>query len=98
MNYKTLFSIIFLLFLINCDQSVIKQSKKTIEIEKKYQNSGFALVYNNKIDNIKKLDTRSLSIYHKYLKKNSVVKVTNPNNGKYLIANVKSNKVKFSNF
>ncbi len=97
MNYKTLLSIFFLLFLINCDQSVTKQSKN-IEIEKKYKNSGFALVYNNEIDNIKKLETRSLSIYHKYLKKNSIVKVSNPNNGKYLIANVKSNKVKFSNF
>ena len=63
----------------------------------KYKNSGFALVYSNKLD-LKKLENRSLSIYHKYLKKNSVVKITNPDNGKYLIANVKSNKIKFSNF
>ena len=38
------------------------------------------------------------SRYHKTLKKKSVVKITNPHNGKYLIANVKSNKIKFSDF
>jgi len=47
---------------------------------------------------IKKLDTRSLNIYHKSLKKKSIVKITNPENGKFLIAEVKSNKIKFSNF
>ena len=39
-----------------------------------------------------------MSIYHKNLKKKSIVKVTNPTNGKYIITNVKSNKEKFSNF
>ena len=47
---------------------------------------------------IKELETRSLNIYHKSLKKKSIVKITNPENGKYLIAEVKSNKVKFSQF
>jgi len=39
-----------------------------------------------------------LDIYHKSLKKRSMIKITNPLNNKYLIAHVKSNKVKFSNF
>tara|TARA_X000001036_G_C20445836_1_gene711226 strand:+ start:83 stop:832 length:750 start_codon:yes stop_codon:yes gene_type:complete len=98
MNYKISILIVFTFFLYSCDQSIINQSKeKNFKIEKKYKNSGFALVYSNKLD-LKKLENRSLSIYHKYLKKNSVVKITNPDNGKYLITNVKSNKIKFSNF
>ena len=48
--------------------------------------------------NLKKLDHRSLNIYHKFLKKKSLVKITNPLNGKAIIAEVKSNKVKFSDF
>ena len=38
------------------------------------------------------------NIYHKSLKRKSIVKITNPKNGKSLIAQVKSNRVKFSNF
>ena len=46
----------------------------------------------------KKLEDRSLDIYHKSLKRKSTIKITNQKNGKYLIAVVKSNKIKFSNF
>jgi hypothetical protein len=67
------------------------------KLEKKYKNSGFTLIYNENLD-IKILDDRSLNIYHKHLKKKSLVKITNPVNGKSLIAKVKSNKIKFSNF
>ena len=70
MNYKISILIVFTFFLYSCDQSIINQSKeKNFKIEKKYKNSGFALVYSNKLD-LKKLENRSLSIYHKYLKKN----------------------------
>ncbi len=99
MNYKLTFIFIFSLLLFSCDQSITNNSKKIkTNLEEKYSNSGFALIYKNKLDNIKKLDTRSLNIYHKSLKKRSIVKIINPNNGKYLIAEVKSNKEKFSNF
>ena len=64
----------------------------------RYKNSGFALIYNDDLENIKKIESRSLNIYHKSLKKKSMVKITNPVNGNSLIAQVKSNKVKFSNF
>ena len=87
------------MFLLSCNQSFNNETKKiNISSENKYQNSGFALVYDDNLENIKKIESRSLDIYHKSLKKKSIVKITNPNNGKYLIANVKSNKIKFSNF
>ena len=50
------------------------------------------------IKKIKKLDDRSLMIHHKSLKRKSAVKITNPKNGKSLIAEVKSNNQKFSDF
>ena len=81
-----------------CNQYDQKNSKKLeIKIDKKYKNSGFALIYNENL-NIKKLEDRSLNIFHGNLKKRSLVKITNPNNGKSLIAEVKSNRVKFSKF
>ena len=87
------------LLLYGCNQSIVKkQNRIIIENELKYKNSGFALVYNNNLNDIKKLESRSLNIYHKSLKKKSAVKITNPKNGKYLIAEVKSNRIEFSNF
>ncbi len=98
MNYNSILLICFSLFLYGCDQANLNKSKKiNINIGNVYKNSGFALVYSDDL-NIKKLETRSLDIYHKSLKKKSIVKITNPSNGKFLIAKVKSNKIKFSNF
>ena len=99
MNYRLFVNILLCLLLISCKQtSSIGSKKLNLDIEKKYKNTGFALVYENEIKGIKKLEPRSLSIYHKSLKKRSIVKITNPKNGKYLIAEVRSNRVKFSNF
>ena len=99
MNFKLKFFIIFFLFLNNCEQSLSKKSRIiNIEQTDRYKNLGFALIYNDNLENIKKIESRSLSIYHKSLKKKSMVKITNPLNGNSLIAQVKSNKVKFSNF
>ena len=99
MKYKFYINLVFFLLLLNCNQSSYNKAKKiNISVESGYKNSGFALVYNDKLENIKKLEPRSLDIYHKFLKKKSIVKITNPRNGKYLIANVKSKRVKFSNF
>ena len=95
---KFSYLIILILFLSNCDQNNSQLSKNKFKnIEKKYSNSGFALIYNSELD-IKNLDERSLDIFHNSLKKKSLVKITNPNNNKSLIAEVKSNKVAFSNF
>ena len=99
MNYK--FLLFFILLISGCNQ--YSDSKKiNIVTENKYKNSGFALV-NSNIDEKekiikKKLDNRSLLIFHKSLIKGSLVKITNPTNQKSIIAKVKSNKVKFSEF
>jgi hypothetical protein len=93
MNYK------LIICLLSCEQSLNNKSKKIeIKIENRYKNSGFALIYDENQSKIKKLEKRSLNIYHKSLKKKSKVKITNPKNGKFLIAEVKSNREKFSNF
>ena len=102
MNYKILIIIIFTFFLVGCEQNKLNK----IEIDKKtfykYKNSGFALIYNKELKAkkkiTKKLDNRSLLIFHKNLKKNSFVKITNPTNQKTIIAEVVSNQVKFSDF
>ncbi len=99
MNYKIILIIFTLYFLNGCNQSFIKKDKVlNIDISERYQNSGFALIYNDNLKEIKKIEKRSLKIYHKTLKKKSLVKITNPINGNSLIAEVKSNKEKFSNF
>ncbi len=99
MNYRIIRFFLILFFIYGCDQVTTNNSQKiNINFENKYRNSGFALVYNKDLKNIKKIDERSLDIYHKKLKKKSYVKIVNPENGKSLIAKVKSNKVKFSNF
>ena len=97
MNYKILL-LLFSFFLIGCVQIPKQIDKTEIKLEKRYTNSGFALIFDESLDKIKKLDDRSLMIYHKSLKRKSTVKITNPKNGKSLIAEVKSNNQKFSDF
>ena len=46
----------------------------------------------------KKIDNRGLYIFHTKIKKNSFVKITNPENSKTVIAQVISNKAIYSNF
>ena len=99
MNYNIIKFILLSLLLFGCSETINLKSKKIdTNLEKKYKNSGFALIYTKDLSNIKNIEARSLTIYHKSLKKKSLVKITNPENGKYLIAEVVSNKVKFSNF
>ena len=102
MNYKNLLIIFFFIFLLGCEQ--YSKTKKITDhnILSKYKNSGFALIYKDILKDekkiSKKIDNRSLLIFHKSLKKNSFVKITNPKNQKTIIAEVTSNKVKFSDF
>ena len=84
--------------MIGCVQTPKELDKTETKLERKYINSGFALIFDESLHKIKKLDDRSLMIYHKSLKRKSTVKVTNPKNGKSLIAEVKSNNQKFSDF
>ena len=98
MKFKSILIFLVIFFLNGCiEQDTVNFKKINVKSEKKYKNSGFTLIYNENLD-IKALDDRSLQILHKYLKRNSFVKITNPVNGKSLIAEVKSSNAKFSNF
>ncbi len=98
MKFSNLIFLISLIFLTNCNQYKIEKSSiLNLKSAKKYKNSGFTLIYDENL-NLKKLDQRSLKIFHKTLKTKSQVKITNLLNNKSLIAEVKSNKVNFSNF
>ena len=102
MNFKFLLLIIAFFILSACNQELHKDENINIVSEQKYKNTGFALVYNNTLKKkkkiSKKIDDRSLVIFHKNLRKDSFVKITNPSNQKTIIAKVISNKVKFSEF
>ena len=98
MNYKILLIFCFSFFLFGCNQDVNITNKQDINIKKRYSNIGFALIYDENLEKIKKIEDRSLFIYHKHLKRKSMIKITNPTNGKSLIAEVKSNKQRFSDF
>ena len=98
MKFKNIIFLILFTFLFGCEQLKKNNSSKlNFKPEKKYKNIGFALIYNDDLD-LKKLDQRSLQIFHKTLKAKSQVKITNPINNKSLIAEIKSNRVKFSSF
>ncbi|WP_440672409.1 SPOR domain-containing protein [Candidatus Pelagibacter sp. HIMB1715] len=70
--------------------------------DREYTNQGFALIYDENLFKeksiSKKLDNRGLFIFHTKIRKNSFVKITNPENTKTVIAQVISNKAIFSNF
>ena len=70
MNYKFI-SLLFFTLLLSCQQiNSNKKDKIYFDIQNKFKNSGFALVYSENLSEIKSLETRSLDIYHKSLKKN----------------------------
>ena len=102
MNYKILYIIISVIFLFGCEQNNLNKNIINKDISQKYKNSGFTLVYTSFLKDekkiSKKIDNRSLLIFHRSLKKNSFVKITNPLNQKTIIAKVVSNKVMFSDF
>ncbi|WP_435091194.1 hypothetical protein ACIJYE_03415 [Candidatus Pelagibacter bacterium nBUS_30] len=102
MNCKNLIILIWILFLTGCNESNYNEKSLSRTSILKYKNSGFALVYEDRLKKdkkiSKKIDNRSLSIFHKTLKKNSFVKITNPSNGKTIIAEIISNNVVFSDF
>ena len=102
MNYRILSIIFFTFFLIGCEQNSFNKNLANQNKLSKYKNSGFTLVYENILKQekkiSKKIDNRALFIFHKNLKENSFVKITNPKNQKTIIAEVISNKAKFSDF
>jgi hypothetical protein len=87
--------------LIGCNQYDKKKDIDFIGLQK-YKNTGFTLIYNDNLKKekkiSKKIDNRSLLIFHKSIKKNSYIKITNPINQKSIIVKVGSNKVNFPEF
>ena len=102
MNFNKFLTILLILFLTACQQ--FDNSKQVVSYSNylKYSNTGFTLIYDEQLkkDNkiSKKIDNRALVIFHKKIKKNSFVKITNPVNDKSIIAKVISNNVQFSDF
>ena len=102
MKFSKFLIILLILFLTGCQQ--FDDKKKAINYSNylKYSNTGFTLIYDEQLkkDNkiSKKIDDRALVIFHKKIKKNSLVKITNPVNDKSIIAKVISNNVQFSDF
>ena len=80
----------------------IEEDNSKYIFNREYTNQGFALIYNENLFNekkiSKKIDNRGLYIFHTKIRKNSFVKITNPENKKTVIAQVISNKAIFSNF
>ena len=100
MHFKYIFYILISLILAGCSTNTVTKSKNNFKINL-YSNKGFALVYD---DNLykkkiisKKLDSRSLKIFQKNLKKNTTVKIRNMINEKTLIAKV-SSKASYPSF
>ena len=92
MKFRNIITILTLIVFSGCESYQPKA-----KLEKRYSNTGFTLIYDENLYK-NKLDNDSLQIFHNNLKKNSFVKITNPINNKTVIAKVKSNKTKFSNF
>ena len=69
MKFRNIIIIIIYFFVVGCEQySLNKQTKLEIKPHIKYNNTGFSLIYDDKIV-LKKLDNRSLKIFHKSIKK-----------------------------
>ncbi len=102
MNLDKFLTILLILLLTACQQFDDKKKVVNYSNYLKYSNTGFALIYDEQLkkDNkiTKKIDNRALVIFHKKIKKNSFVKITNPVNDKSIIAKVISNNVQFSDF
>jgi len=96
----------FLILLIVLITSCTSNNYKTVNIDpilEKFSNNGFALIYNDKLNDdkiiSKKMDERDLIIFQRNLRKGTSVKITNPFNGKTIIAKVgkKANYPSFNN-
>ena len=95
MLYKKILILCCLILLNNCTATTLTKNKNSNTFDNPFINKGFSLIYNSKFyDNkiiSKKIDKRSLVIFQKNLKKNTIVKITNILNDKSVIATVGSN-------
>ena len=95
MLYKKLLILCCLILLNNCTATTSTKNKSSNSLGNPFLNKGFSLIYNDKFyyDKVisKKIDERSLVIFQKNLKKNTIVKITNILNNKSIIGTVGSN-------
>jgi len=92
---KNIISVLALILLTNCSTYNIQKKNINLQTYKGYSNKGFAIVYNENLYKqkiiSKKIDNSSLTIFQKFLKTNTRVKVSNILNNKTLIATVGKN-------
>ena len=95
MLYKKLLILCCFILLNNCTATILTKNKIINSLDNPFINKGFSLIYSDKFyDNkiiSKKIDERSLVIFQKNLKKNTIVKITNILNNKSVIATVGNN-------
>ena len=81
MFYKKILFIILFIFLSNCTTATLIKKKPSVLVINGYSNKGFALVYSKNLFKqkivSKKIGERSLIIFQKNLKTNTLVKITN---------------------
>jgi len=95
MLYKKLLILCCFILLNNCTTTTLTKNKNSNTLDNPFINKGFSLIYNDKLYNnkiiSKEIDERSLVIFQKNLKKNTIVKITNIFNNKSIIGTVGSN-------
>ena len=95
MFYKKLLVLCCLVILNNCTATTLTKNKTSVSLDNPFINKGFSLIYNDDHYNSKtisnKIDERSLVIFQKNLKKDTIVKITNILNSKSIIGTVGSN-------
>ena len=94
MLYKKLLILSCFILLNNCTTTTLTKNKSFNSLDNPFINKGFSLIYNDNFYNSKiiskKIDERSLVIFQKNLKKNTIVKITNILNNKSTIGTVGS--------
>ena len=94
MLYKKLLISCCFILLSNCTATSLTKNKISNSLDNPFVNKGFSLIYSDKLyDNkiiTKKIKERSLIIFQKNLKKNTIIKITNILNNKSVIAAVGS--------
>ena len=95
MLYKKILILCCFILLNNCTANTLTKNEISNSLDNPFINKGFSLIYSDKFyDNkiiSKKIDERSLVIFQKNLKKNTIVKITNILNNKSVIGTVGNN-------
>mgnify|MGYP000399096178 FL=1 len=92
MLYKKLLILCCFILINNCTSSTLTKNNGSNKLNNPFINKGFSLIYSDKIYNnkiiSKKIGERSLVIFQKNLKKNTIIKITNILNNKSIIGTV----------